>query len=65
METFSALLAFCAGYSLVTGPRWIPRTKASDAELWYFLLFVPEQTVELTIETQVIWDAIAPIVTSP
>ena len=20
-----------------TGPRWIPRTKASDAELWYFL----------------------------
>ena len=21
-----------------TGPRWIPRTKASDAELWFFLL---------------------------
>ena len=20
-----------------TGPRWIPHTKASDAELWYFL----------------------------
>ena len=20
-----------------TGPRWIPRTKASDAELWCFL----------------------------
>ena len=22
-----------------TGPRWIPRTKASDAELWYFPWF--------------------------
>ena len=30
MEAFSALLAFCAG------DRWIPRTKASDTELWYF-----------------------------
>ena len=25
-----------------TGPRWIPRTKASDAELWCFLWSVPE-----------------------
>ena len=25
-----------------TGPRWIPRTKASDAELWCFLWFTPE-----------------------
>ena len=24
-----------------TGPRWIPRTKASDAELWCFLWSVP------------------------
>ena len=24
-----------------TGPRWIPRTKASDAELWCFLWFAP------------------------
>ena len=31
METFSALLAICAG-----------RTKASDAELWCFLRFSPE-----------------------
>ena len=30
METFYALLAICAG------PRWIPNTKASDAELWFF-----------------------------
>ena len=25
-----------------TGPRWIPLTKASDAELWYFLWSAPE-----------------------
>ena len=25
-----------------TGPRWIPRTKASDAELWCFLWFASE-----------------------
>ena len=37
----------------VTGPllgestahMWIPLTKASDAELWCFLWYVPEQTV--------------------
>ena len=34
METFSALLAICAEFA---GPRWIPHTKASDAELWWFL----------------------------
>ena len=33
METFSALLALCAGNS----PRWIPLTNDSDAELWGFL----------------------------
>ena len=31
METFSALLAIC-------GHRWIPSTKASDAELWWFFI---------------------------
>ena len=36
-ETFSALLAICAGIH-----RWIPRRKASDAELWYFLWSAPE-----------------------
>ena len=35
METFSALLALCEGES--TCLRWIPLTKASDAELWYLL----------------------------
>ena len=29
-----------------TGYRWIPLTKASDAELWYFLWSGPEQTAE-------------------
>ena len=28
------------------GNRWIPLTKASDAELWYFLWSAPEQSVE-------------------
>ena len=56
----------------VTGPlcgeftchRWIPLTKESDAELWYFLWTVPEQMVVQTIETPVIWDAIALIMAS-
>ena len=29
-----------------TGHRWIPLTKANDAELWYFLWSAPEQTVD-------------------
>ena len=56
----------------VTGPlcgesicdRWIPLTKASDAELWYFLWSAPEQTLKQTIETPVIWDAMELIMTS-
>ena len=44
--------------------RWIPHTKASDAELWCFLWSAPEKTVEYTIERLVIWDSIAPIMTS-
>ena len=44
--------------------RWIPRTKASDAELWCFLWSAPEPTVKLTIVRLVIWDAIVPIMTS-
>ena len=34
-----------------TGHRWIPLTKASDAELWCFLWSAPKQTFEQTIET--------------
>ena len=48
-----------------TGHRWIPFTKASDAELWCFLWSAPEQTVEQTIETSFIWDVIGFIMTSP
>ena len=47
-----------------TGYWWIPLTKASDAELWYFLWCAPEETVGQTMETPVIWDAMALIVTS-
>ena len=36
------------------GHRWIPLTKPSDAELWWFLWSAPEQTNEQTIETTVI-----------
>ena len=39
-------------------------TKASDVELWFFLSSAPEQTLEQTIETTVIWDTAAPIMTS-
>ena len=42
-----------------TGHRWIPLTKASDAELWCFLWSPFERTIEQTIETPVIWDAFA------
>ena len=52
METFSGLPAFCAGE--FTGHRWIPRTKASDTELWYFLWSAPEPTFEQPMETPVI-----------
>ena len=46
------------------GHWWIPRTKASDAELWCFLWYAPKYTVEWTITRLVIWDTIAPIMTS-
>ena len=45
--------------------RGIPRIKASDAELWCFRWSAPEQTAEWTMVRLVIWDAIAPIMTSP
>ena len=48
-----------------TGHRWIPLTKAGDAELWCFLWSAPpEQTVQQAIETLVIWGAIELIMTS-
>ena len=47
-----------------TGHRWIPPTKASDAELWCFLWFTFEEMVEQTNQAPVILDAIALIMTS-
>ena len=41
-----------------TSPRWIPLTKASDAELWCCLWSASEQTGEQIIETLTNWDAI-------
>ena len=46
------------------GHRWIPLTKASDAELWFFSLLWAWTTVEWAIATTVIWDVIAPIMMS-
>ena len=59
MEPFSTLLAVCE-----RNHRWIPLTKASDAELWSFLWYALKQMVEQTIETQVIRDTIASIMPS-
>ena len=47
-----------------THDLWIRFTKAGDAELWCFLWSVHQQAVEQRTETQVIWDAIALIMTS-
>ena len=43
-KNISALLAPLCGE--FTGHRWIPLTKASDAERWCLLWFAPEQTAE-------------------
>ena len=47
-----------------TGHRWIPLTKASDAELWCFPWSAPEHMIEKAIVMPVIWDAIVLIMTS-
>ena len=59
METFPRYWPFVWGIH-----RSTLITKTSDAELWYFLLSAPEQTVEQTTDRPVIWDAIAFIMTS-
>ena len=56
METFSALLALCV--------QWILLTKASDAEFWCFLWSAIEQMIEQATGMLVIWDAIMLIKTS-
>ena len=47
-----------------TSDRWIPLTKASDRDVWFFLWSAPEQTVEQTIKSSLIWDDIAFIMAS-
>ena len=45
-----------------TGNQCFPLPKASDAGLWCFLWYVPEQMVEQAIETTLILDAIVVII---
>ena len=65
MTSWNGTLFRVAGplWAEFTVHRWISLTKASDAELWYFLWCTPEQMFQQTIETPVIWDATALIVT--
>ena len=63
-QSISALSWPLFRVAIVTGQRWIPHRKASDVELWCFLLSVSEYTVEYTILMLVIWDDIGRIVTS-
>ena len=62
METFSALLAICAGNSSVPGefPAQRPVTQSFDV---YFDLRL-NKLLSKTIVRLVIWDASAPIMTS-
>ena len=62
METFSVLLAFCVGNSLVTCEFPTQRPVTWSFDVFFYLLSEP--TVEQTVETPVIWDAIALILTS-
>ena len=45
---------FCVTVRWTTGHRWIPLTKASDAELSCLIWFAPEKAIEQTIETPMI-----------
>ena len=49
---------------LVTASNSCSKIGPCDSDLWCFLWSVPEQTIEQTIETLVIWDAIMLIMTS-
>ena len=62
MEIFSVLLAFCVENPPVTGGPLSQRpvTQSFDFLLWS----APQQTIEQTIETPVMWDAIMLIMTS-
>ena len=55
MKRFPAFLALCEGNSSVT--RGLPLQRPVSRALIF--LSAPEQTIEQTMETPVIWDAIA------
>ena len=63
METFSTLLALCADNSPATS-EFPSQRPVSQSFVWYFLWSAFEQTVQQTIKTLVIWDAIVPIMAS-
>ena len=64
METFSVLLAICAGNSPVPGefPAQRPVTRSFDV---FFDLRLNKRLNKQTIVRLVIWDTIMPIMTSP
>ena len=55
MGTLSTLLVVSEG---PTGHRWIPFTKGQWLRLMIFLCCLPEQSVEQTVESPVVWNAI-------
>ena len=63
METFPVLLALCSGDSPLTGefPSQRPVTRSFDV---FFDLRLKKRLSKQTNNTQVIWDAIALIMTS-
>ena len=61
METFSTLLALCEGNSPVTDELPSQRLMTRGFDVFFDLT---EQTVQQTIETLVIWEAIALIMAS-
>ena len=61
MDLFRVTGPLCGEF---TGHRWIPLTKASDTDLWFLFDLCLKKTIEQTIETPVIWDTIALIMTS-
>ena len=62
MQTFFRVTGPLWGESI--GQLWIPLKKAGDAELWCYPWPALSQTTQQTIETPVIWDAIALIMMS-
>ena len=60
METFSALLAICAGNSSVTGEFLAQRPVMRSFDVFFDL-----RMTKLLSKKRVIWDAIVPIMTLP